>query len=316
MQSSLITVDAAIRPGLAGLAGTPAGTFAARAADLQFRGSGTVMAGAAPSTGDAAVFFRPVLAAPAVICRDGTVKARAWLPGHVRLGEMERHLGDGVIEAIVDAAVAAGRPRQRRRLLSYPLVIRLMIAMTLMPQDPYCGVMAALAGLLAGIPFVLEWHVPTGTACTGWRMLIPAGLLEEVFWHAAGTLVDAGDPDALTLAGKRVQASDGTLVNLAGTQENRKAFGSAGTADGSPAPDRRADREGRARAARRRHGQVRPRRADPPQVPGETPPAPVQHAGDLLWPAVSRPEAGRRDPRRGRRRHRPRLGDAVPADGP
>jgi hypothetical protein len=31
---------------------------------------------------------------------------------------LERHLGDGVIEAIVDEAVAAGRlrPRQRRRL--------------------------------------------------------------------------------------------------------------------------------------------------------------------------------------------------------
>lgn len=40
-----------------------------------------------------------------------------------RLGELERHLGDGVIEAIVDAALGKGRlrRRQRRRIMSYPL---------------------------------------------------------------------------------------------------------------------------------------------------------------------------------------------------
>jgi hypothetical protein len=54
----------------------------------------------------------------------------------VRLGELERHLGDGVIEAIVGTALAKRRlrARQRRRIMSYPLVIRLMIAMTLMPD--------------------------------------------------------------------------------------------------------------------------------------------------------------------------------------
>jgi len=81
------------------------------------------------------VFCRPVVTAPAVVRRDGTVLAGAWLPDVVRLGELERHLGDGVIEAIVDAELGRRRlrPRQRRRIMSYPLVIRLMIAMTLMP---------------------------------------------------------------------------------------------------------------------------------------------------------------------------------------
>jgi hypothetical protein len=60
----------------------------------------------------------------------------AWLPDLVRLGELERHLGDGVIEAIVDAAIAKGRlrERERRRIMSYPLVVRLMIAMALTPD--------------------------------------------------------------------------------------------------------------------------------------------------------------------------------------
>ena len=71
------------------------------------------------------MFCRPVVTAPAVVRRDGTVLADAWLPDLVRLGELEAHLGDGVIEAAVDATVAAGRlkPRQRRRIMSYPLVI-------------------------------------------------------------------------------------------------------------------------------------------------------------------------------------------------
>jgi hypothetical protein len=62
-----------------------------------------------------------VVAAPAVVRRDRTVLAGAWLPDLVRLGELERHLGNGVIEAAVDAAVAAGRLRpRRRRIMSYP----------------------------------------------------------------------------------------------------------------------------------------------------------------------------------------------------
>jgi hypothetical protein len=47
------------------------------------------------------VFCRPVMTAPAVVRRDGTVLADAWLPGMVRLGELESHLGEGVIEDLV-----------------------------------------------------------------------------------------------------------------------------------------------------------------------------------------------------------------------
>src|SRR5262245_19297814 len=104
--------------------GTPAGTVVVRAAGLRVHG-GTVIAGdAVPSAGELAVFCRPVVTAPAVVRCDGTVLADAWLPDLVRLGELERHLGDGVIEAIAGAAVAEGRlkKRQRRRLMSYPLV--------------------------------------------------------------------------------------------------------------------------------------------------------------------------------------------------
>ena len=217
-------------------AGTPAGTVVLRAADLRFPGGGTVTAGSsAPSAGELAVFCRPVVTVPARVRRDGRILADGWLPDFVRLGELERHLGDGVIEAIVDAALARGRlkRRLRRRLMSYPLVIRLMIAMGLMPDARYGEALARLAGLLADVPFTLEWHVPAGKVITGWRLLIPAAVLEDIFWHAAGPLVSDDEASAVMLAGMMVCAADGMLVNLADTPENRTAFGSTGTADDS-----------------------------------------------------------------------------------
>ncbi len=177
-----------------------------------------------------------------MVRRDGTVLADAWLPDLVRLGELEAHLGDGVIEAAVDAAVAAGRlkPRQRRRIMSYPLVIRLVIAMTLMPDASYREALARLAGLLTDIPFLLEWHVPTGKVVTGWRLPVPPDVMESLFWQAAGPLIADDEPSAVMLAGMPVAAADGMLVNLADTPANRRFFGSTGTADdSSPFPQLR-----------------------------------------------------------------------------
>jgi hypothetical protein len=191
--------------------------------------------GHVPAAGEPAVFCRPVVTAPAAVRRDGTVLADAWLPDMVRLGGLEARLGDGVIEAAVDAAVTAGRlrMRQRRRIMSYPLVVRLMIAMTLMPDASYCEALGRLAGLLADIPFALEWHVPTEKVITGWRLPVPPALLESLFWQAAGPLIADDEPSAVMLAGRPVAAADGMLVNLADTPANRAFFGSTGTADGS-----------------------------------------------------------------------------------
>jgi hypothetical protein len=213
--------------------GNPPGMVVVRAAGLLVRG-GTVTAGnAVPSAGELAVFCRPVVTAPAVVRRDGSVLADGWLPDFVRLGELERHLGDGVIEEIVAAALERGRlkKRQRRRLMSYPLVIRLMIAMTLTPDASYCESLARLAGLLADVPSALEWHVPTEKVITNWRMLVPADLMESLFWQAAGPLVSDDEPSAVLLAGMMVCAADGMLVNVADTPENREELGCTGTAE-------------------------------------------------------------------------------------
>ncbi len=225
-----------------------------RAADLLVRDGKTVTAGnAVLSAGELAVFCRPVVTAPALVRRDGSVAADGWLPDFVRLGELERHLGDGVIEEIVAAALAQGRPRkrERRRIMSYPLVIRLMIAMALMPDGSYCESLARLAGLLADIPFALEWHIPAEKVVTDWRALVPADVMEDLSWQAAGPLIGDGEPSAVLLAGMMVLAAGGMLVNLADTPANRAMSGSAGTADDSaPFPQLRvvalAARAGRA----------------------------------------------------------------------
>jgi hypothetical protein len=59
----------------------------------------------------------------------------------------------GAAEFIAERPLLCGQ-------VSYPLVIRLMIGMTLMPDASYREALARLAGLLADIPFILEWHVP------------------------------------------------------------------------------------------------------------------------------------------------------------
>jgi Insertion element 4 transposase N-terminal len=224
------------------VAGTPAGPVVVRAAGLRVQGVTVTAGGQVPSAGELAVFCRPVVTAPAVMRRDGTVLAGGWLPDYVRLGELEYHLGNGVIEAAVDAALAEGRlrPRQRRRIMSYPLVIRLMIAMTLMPDASCCEALARLAGLLADVPFILEWHVPTGKVVTDWRLPVPPEVMESLFWQAAGPLIAVDEPSAVMLAGMPVGAADGMLVNLADTPANRAFFGSTGTADdSSPFPQLR-----------------------------------------------------------------------------
>jgi hypothetical protein len=56
-------------------AGTPAGTVVVRAAGLRVQGLTVTAGNAVPVAGEPAVFCRPVVTAPAVVRRDGTVLA-------------------------------------------------------------------------------------------------------------------------------------------------------------------------------------------------------------------------------------------------
>ena len=106
MRSYLPSVAGASRTAEFPAAGTPAGTVTVRAADLRVLGMTVTVEGGAPSAGEAAVFCRPVVTAPAVVRRDGSVLADAWLPDLVRLGELEARLGDGVKTSATSIRIA------------------------------------------------------------------------------------------------------------------------------------------------------------------------------------------------------------------
>src|ERR1035441_5666307 len=95
----------------------PTAIAAFRVADLRAR-SGRLVAGgsgarvvpaagqALPVTGESMTFCHPIVTVPAVVTAAGAVLAGGWLPEFVRLGELEAHLGDGVIEDLVERAIA------------------------------------------------------------------------------------------------------------------------------------------------------------------------------------------------------------------
>ena len=247
MSSYMSCVDSAIPLGVefpqAG-AGFPAGMIAVRAADVICPGGAAtalLVAGSPVAVGEPLVFTHPVLMAPAVVRRSGAVQAGGWLPDHVRLGLLEEQLGDGVIEAVIEGAVRAGRLARpaRRRLMSLELTCRFTVAMTLLPECDYRETMTRLAGHLAGVPWARRWHVPTSKVFTGWRRLLGWQIMEQLFWQAAGPAAPHGQ--AALWCGMELCAIDGFQIGLPATGANRKEFGSPGTSDGSsPFPQARA----------------------------------------------------------------------------
>ena len=250
MSSYLSCVDSAMPPVVEfpqADAGFPAGMIAVRAADVICPGAATALlvAGSAVAPGEPLVFTHPVLMAPAVVRRGGAVQAGGWLPDHVRLGLLEEQLGRGVIEAVIEGAVRAGRLARpvRRRLMSLELACRFTVAMALSPECDYRETMTRLAGHLAGVPWARRWHVPTSKVFTGWRRRLGWQVMEEVFWQAAGSIAGpATQPGQAALwCGLELCAIDGFQIDLPATVANREEFGSSGTGDGSgPFPQARA----------------------------------------------------------------------------
>jgi hypothetical protein len=231
-----------------GAAGLPAGMIAVRAADVICPGgtaTALLVAGSPVASGEPVVFSHPVTMAPAVVRRSGAVQAGGWLPDHVRLGLLEQQLGHGVIEAVIEGAVRAGRLARpvRRRLMSLELICRFTVAMTLSPECDYRETMARLAGHLLDVPWARRWHVPVTKVFTGWRRLLGWQVMEEVFWQAAGPVAGPAAPQAQAAlwCGLELCAIDGFQIDLPDTVANREEFGSSGTSDDSgPFPQARA----------------------------------------------------------------------------
>jgi len=181
-------------------------------------------------SGDVMSFAVPLVTVPVKVRRSGAVQADGWLPGQARLGLLETMLGDGVIEELCDAAVAAGlaTPAQRKRLMSLPFTMRIVLAMTLMPDADYPEVIRAVTGLLPRLPWSRRWQVPTCKVVTKWRRRLGTWPLEQLFWRAAGPLVADGAPGSVMIAGMPLCAMDGFEVALPATPENLKVFSCTG----------------------------------------------------------------------------------------
>jgi hypothetical protein len=237
-----------------------AGMVAVRVADLaspagQGLGKGgrsaLVTAGAGKiRSGDVVVFCKPVAVAPAVVRRDGRVQAAGHPADHARLGVAEDRLDAlaGTADAIGQIAAAVtleGKVKgAARRAMTPALAIRLTLLMTLMPADAdYAGVMEALLGDLALVPWQRPYRVPTPTVASTWREAIGPGPLEELRDRLlAGVDAEhkARDYRAVTVGDLDACAIDGSLTRVPDTLANREAFGSAGTCDdSSPYPQLR-----------------------------------------------------------------------------
>jgi len=202
-----------------------------------------VAGGRRAASGDVMSFAVPLVTVPVKVRRSGAIQADGWLPGQVRLGLLETVLGDGVIEDLCDQAVAAGlaRPAQRRRLMSLPFTMRIVLAMTLMPDADYPEVIRAVTGLLPRLPWSRRWQVPTCKVVTKWRRRLGTWLPEQLFWRAAGPLVPDGAPGSVMIAGRPLCAMDGFEVALPATPENLKVFSCTGVAkDARPGKEKKA----------------------------------------------------------------------------
>jgi len=220
--------------------------------------SALVVAGAGKiRTGDVVVFCKPVAVAPAMVRRDGRVQAQGHPADHVRLGVAEERLDalagrPGVISEIAASAVLGGKVKgTARRTMTPALAIRFILLMTLMPADAdYAGVMAALLGDLAGVPWQRPYQLPTATVASTWRDALGPVPLEQLRdLLLAGIDAEHRDHDyrAVTVGNLDVGSIDGSLTRVPDTPANREAFGSAGTADdSSPYPQLRELRLGHA----------------------------------------------------------------------
>ena len=144
---------------------SPAGPAAAEAGRTALVVAGTPQIRA----GEQLVFLKVIAAAPAVVRRDGKVQAGGHPADHARLGALEQQLDDlagpGVIDEIAAQAALSGKVKGKaRRLMTAAAAIRATILMALMPDADYAGVLAAVFGDLALVPWQRPFRVPTPQA--------------------------------------------------------------------------------------------------------------------------------------------------------
>jgi len=196
-------------------------------------------------TGEAVVFCKVVVVAPAQVTRDGQVRAQGSPCEHATLGPLEDWLesqaGPGVTGRIAEHAVLDGKfiKDDRKRLLTAAFAIRALLLMTLAPDGGIRDATADLAGDLALVPWAKPWDVPSERSLGDWLRALGPGPLEDLQAEVLGAAWSEhdGNRDRDLTVGRerelRARSGDGTLFRVPDTPANRAAFGTVGTGDGS-----------------------------------------------------------------------------------
>ena len=218
---------------------SPAGPAAAKAGRTALVVAGTPQI----RTGEQLAFLKVIAAAPAVVRRDGKVQAGGHPADHARLGALEQQLdelaGPGVIDEIAAQATLSGKVKGKaRRSMTAAAAIRATILMALMPGADYAGVLAAVFGDLALVPWQRPFQVPTPKVLGTWRAALgpaPLARLQALVLAAVGGEHRDHDYRAVHVGELHLGSIDGSVTRVPDTPANRQAFGSTGTADDSGA---------------------------------------------------------------------------------
>src|SRR5574341_835636 len=144
------------------------------------------------------------------------------LTDRISLGVLTEPFPRDLIEEIL---VATGRKEQRSRLLPAHVMVRYAMALCLFFDDDYEEVMRKLAnGLSSMRSWNRAWQIPSTAAITKARQRLGEAPLRELFDRAAVPVAGLGTTGAW-LAGRRLMAIDGVVLDVADTPANVEAFG-------------------------------------------------------------------------------------------
>ena len=158
-------------------------------------------------------------------------------------GRLAELVGLGALTSLVprevlDESIAAhGRREQRVRKLPAHLVVYLLIALCLFPDDDYEEVAEKLTGALSLMPGS-HWQAPSRGAVTQARQRLGADAVREVFTQVARPPATSATPGAW-LGRWRVMAIDGFVLDLPDTESNLAEFGKTSAGDPTVFPQAR-----------------------------------------------------------------------------
>lgn len=156
-------------------------------------------------------------------------KEATCLTDHISLGVLTQLIRRDLVDEVV---AECGKREKRSRLLPAHVVVYYVLALNLFFGDSYEEVMRRLVG---GLQFLRnwakEWHVPTASAVSQARARMGEGPLRLLYERVAVPTDSHGIAGAW-LAGFRLMAIDGVVLDVPDTPANDAAFTRTGHSDG------------------------------------------------------------------------------------